>query len=405
MLKYMKKGIAFSFVAISIAILAVVVGMTYKTASEDQKLLEESISAQLISIATAAKEYIPPQDFAKYKSDDDKDIEYGNKLANLRMLVQNVGAKYIYALRKDVETGKYFFVYDTDPLNDKITEYDIGEVHKKAFSGQVSAGIMNLQDEYGSFNTGATPVFNEKGLVVGVICVDIEDTYVAKSVHQTSLNVLLLILSIIGLIIIVWFVLTRLLSEIERNQDELERMAHYDLLTNLPNRQYLLEYLKEETTAEKHSEFAIYFVDLDNFKKVNDTAGHDAGDMLLRNISYYLKTAHANSKLFRPAAGKLNIAARIGGDEFILIAPGINNVSDAADFAAELIDGFNKSEIDNHIEKYGVGLSVGVALFPIHAYDYNVLIKCADIAMYHAKNSGKNCFMVYNEEMTPKDEK
>ena len=402
MLKDMKKNIAVGFLAISIIVIAVVVGMTYKNYIEEQKLLEDSIKSQLISIASAAKEYLIPEDFTNYKSDEDKDERFDKTLAQLRALALSVNAEYIYTLRQ--EGDKYFFVYDTDMADDSIQEYELEAVHKEAFLGHVSAGIMNVSDEWGNFNTAAIPYF-KNGAVLGVICVDIEDKYVSQSIVQAKLNIILLVVAILLLMLIVGFVLARLLKEIEKSQNELDRMAHYDLLTNLPNRQYLLEYLRDVTVKGKNTEFAIYFVDLDNFKRVNDTAGHDAGDALLRNISDYLKGAYEHSKLFRPTSGKLNVAARIGGDEFILISPGINNIEDASAFAKELLDGFNKSRIDKHISKYDVGLSIGVALFPYSSEDYNVLIKYADIAMYHAKKSGKNCFMIYNEEMTPKDEK
>jgi diguanylate cyclase (GGDEF)-like protein len=179
-------------------------------------------------------------------------------------------------------------------------------------------------------------------------------------------------------------------------------MANYDKLTDLPNRRYLLECLAEYTAKEQKTPFALFFIDLDNFKQVNDNAGHDAGDALLQRVALYLQNAHENSGVFRPGPGSLNVAARVGGDEFILIIPSMSEKSAAESFADEIVKGFHAEPVDKYIDKYGVGLSIGVALYPEHTENYHVLIKYADIAMYHAKRAGKNRYRVYYEEMEQK---
>jgi diguanylate cyclase (GGDEF)-like protein len=178
-------------------------------------------------------------------------------------------------------------------------------------------------------------------------------------------------------------------------------MANFDAITGLPNRRYLMNYLKSISTDENKTKasFALLLIDLDNFKSVNDNAGHDAGDALLRHIAAYLDSAHENSKSFRPSAGMLNVSARIGGDEFVQIFPGVETETDAAIIAQKLLRNFSSQTLDRYIQKYSVGLSIGVAICPLHSDDFNVLIKYADLAMYHAKKAGKSAYRVYEDEM------
>jgi GGDEF domain-containing protein len=207
-------------------------------------------------------------------------------------------------------------------------------------------------------------------------------------------------------------ILFRLMRKLKIMQERLMRMAHYDLVTGLPNRQYLIDHLEARLAADDKSPFALFFTDLDNFKTVNDRAGHDAGDALLKRIGEYLGAALDDpgaspgaSRVFRPSAGRLNVTARIGGDEFVLLVPGIESREAAAALAQAILDRFRRTLIDEHIGKYDVGLSIGAALFPAQSEDYHVILKYADIAMYHAKHAGKNDYRVYEDEMPQKREK
>lgn len=177
------------------------------------------------------------------------------------------------------------------------------------------------------------------------------------------------------------------------------KQALFDNVTGLPNRQHLMEHLVELTADPIKGAFGLVFIDLDNFKVVNDNAGHDAGDELLRSIAQYLDHALYDTMSFRPSAGKLNIAARVGGDEFIQVVNGLDTHEKAALVAEKLLDGFKSGHMSRYIEKYSVGLSIGVALYPHDTEDYHVLIKYADIAMYHAKHGGKNQYRIYTDEM------
>lgn len=401
----MKRKIVIGFSIASVIIMAFVVGMNIKNMFDSQKLLEESIKSHLDSITAAAEIIIDKDKFETYKSEADINADktaYGATLAKLRNLRVETNAKYIYAI---VQIGaKYYFVFDTDEEADTIfDEYQIYDVHKEAFSGKTVSGIMNVEDEYGSFNTGARPLFRSSDKkVIGIICADTDDSYIKANNTQNLVNIILMLSILVVIFAGLGFVVAYLLNKIKAAQDELRKMAMYDKLTELPNRRFLLEHLAFITARKEKTPFALLFIDLDNFKKVNDSAGHDAGDALLQHIGMYLQGANENSKVFRPGAGAINIAARVGGDEFVLVAPGISTEEEAAEFAKTVLEGFKNAAVDKNIEKYGVGLSIGIALFPTHSFNHHVLIKYADIAMYNTKSKGKNNYSIYNDKMIQK---
>jgi diguanylate cyclase (GGDEF)-like protein len=139
-------------------------------------------------------------------------------------------------------------------------------------------------------------------------------------------------------------------------------------------------------------------IDLDNFKSVNDNAGHDAGDELLRQIAAYLNNIHNGSESIRLPDTQC-ITARIGGDEFVQIIFGISSQDDARTVAERVLYNFTSLVPNSNIERFQVGLSIGVALFPYQTDNINILLKYADIAMYYAKNNGKGTYSIYNDEM------
>ena len=389
-----------------VLILAVVVSMTVKTDQEMGEILEDSVRSQLISVSMAARALIDVDEFASYNSAEDvmDNDAYAQTLQKLRVLCQNIGAEYIYAL-KEID-GKYVFVFDTDTEDEAVfIPYDIAPVHALAFKGISGADVMNVDDIYGSFNTGAVPLVRN-GTVIGIVSTDIADVHIKESQTKSRNNAALLLGVLIAMMCAMMFILFRLINKLNKMQLQLERQAHYDTITGLPNRQYLFEYLARITSKKNKAPYALLFIDLDNFKRVNDTAGHDAGDLLLQNIATFLeKFSGEDGIAFRPAAGKLNISARIGGDEFIQVISGIENEEDAVSLGERLLSEFREEFSDRYVDKFNVGLSVGIALCPYHAPDYHVLIKYADIAMYHAKNSGKNRCCVYSDELEQKLEK
>ena len=388
-----------------IVILGIVVYMTQKNSYELRALLDSSIESQLVSTSMNALEVIDVDAFELYNSMEDvrNDGEaYYQTLDRLRNIQSTSKAKYIYAL-KQLGDGKYYFVFDTDTEDETILEdagpYELETIHEQAFLGKQSFDL-NMSDEWGHYHTGAVPI-RKQGRVIGIVCTDIDNTLWAQSNDAARANIRYLLAAISVTMLMVLFVTSILLRRLQITQDELFQMANFDSVTSLPNRRYLMDYLKNISTngGVTKDPFALLLIDLDNFKSVNDHAGHDAGDALLRHIAAYLDSIHENSRAFRPTAGLLNVSARIGGDEFVQVFHGVKTEAEACVIAQKLLNGFSSQTMDRYIKKYQVGLSIGIALYPLHSDNYHVLIKYADLAMYHAKRDGKNAYRVYEDEM------
>ncbi len=174
-------------------------------------------------------------------------------------------------------------------------------------------------------------------------------------------------------------------------EKELEYRAYYDELTDLPNRSLFIESLKKALNQAKRNEslLAVIFIDLDRFKKINDSHGHCIGDNLLKAVSKRLKSVLRVS----------DTIARNGGDEFVIL---IENMKDAAEpfiVARKVIEVINeKFEIGGH--DIHIGASIGISLFPLDGNEALDLIKMSDTAMYEAKKIGSNNFQFYSSAMS-----
>lgn len=178
--------------------------------------------------------------------------------------------------------------------------------------------------------------------------------------------------------------------ELKKNYAHIEQLAYRDGLTGLYNRVAFMKYAydvfhRDGTQFNKH---AILFIDLDNFKNVNDTLGHDYGDLLLKKVS---------AKLLSYTSGD-DILARTGGDEFLIFKTDYSSVEELEQFARTLVE-TSALPFDLDGESAHISMSIGVALFPQDGLTISELIKNADIAMYNAKNSGKNSFKFFNSYM------
>lgn len=181
------------------------------------------------------------------------------------------------------------------------------------------------------------------------------------------------------------------ISEAKRHEREMSRLATEDALTCLPNRHWLLNYLPKvlATAQENSTMLAILFVDLDDFKNINDTLGHSAGDQLLCAVAARLKSVvRASDKV-----------VRIGGDEFTVVLDTLHSEEEVAHIAFAinrvLMEPFDISR-DTTAYKSRIGASIGISMFPRDGHDVETLIKNADIAMYAAKNDCKGQFRFYD---------
>ncbi|RLW68569.1 MAG: hypothetical protein B6D71_13410 [gamma proteobacterium symbiont of Stewartia floridana] len=197
-------------------------------------------------------------------------------------------------------------------------------------------------------------------------------------------------------------IFARDITERKRWDEKIRYLAYCDSLTDLPNRQAFKEQVsKAINTAKRHSRIgAVLYLDLDEFKRINDTLGHDIGDMLLQHITKRLveQLRVSDTISFSPGqfAGK-NIA-RLGGDEFTVLLDEIEEPEDAAIVAKRVQSVIASSYNLNGHDVY-VTPSIGIAIFPRDGHDVEELLKNADTAMYHAKAVGKNNFQFYTEQM------
>ena len=179
-------------------------------------------------------------------------------------------------------------------------------------------------------------------------------------------------------------------SEIRKNQTKLEELAHLDVLTNLPNRFSLQQHLDFiiKTSKRQHLSFAVLFIDLDRFKNVNDAYGHNIGDEVLRQVSKRLLSLLRES----------DIVARIGGDEFVIVLNNIKSLDDIKKIAHSILSKLENPFSIHEVEHFISG-SIGVSVYPDDADNPNTLLKYADIAMYKSKESGKNTYHLFSQEM------
>ncbi len=194
--------------------------------------------------------------------------------------------------------------------------------------------------------------------------------------------------------------LVRDISERKRSEEQIRRLAYCDSLTGIPNRQAFLENLESELRRAKDgaTRFAVLFLDLDGFKRINDTLGHNVGDQLLMTVSDRLRETIRPSDLVSRGEAHSNLA-RLGGDEFTILIPDLERVENALNVAQRVKEAMRRPFlIDGH--EIFVTASIGISLYPEDGQDCNSLLKYADTAMYHAKNCGKNNAQLYSSSLT-----
>ena len=180
------------------------------------------------------------------------------------------------------------------------------------------------------------------------------------------------------------------ISDRKLAEAHVEHMAHHDALTGLANRTLLNDRLKHAITnaQRRRRTQALLFIDLDHFKTVNDTMGHSAGDALLLEVAQRLRECVRES----------DTLARIGGDEFVILLTNLIRPDDATRVAEKLIAALGLPiSVENHI--FNITASVGIAVWPGDGADAETLMRNADVAMYHAKNSGRNNYQFFTPEM------
>lgn len=196
--------------------------------------------------------------------------------------------------------------------------------------------------------------------------------------------------------------LNKAVKQVTETKDRLRQMAYFDSLTSLPNRRLFTEQLDLllRLTKRNNEMLALLFLDLDNFKRVNDSLGHSAGDTLLREVADRLASCVRESDVvahFVDSESRIDVS-RLGGDEFTVVLNQVENAEAVSKVAQRLLTALLAPvEIDGH--ELVITPSIGIALAPNDAEDLEGLLKAADTAMFHAKARGKNTFVFYTSDM------
>ena len=282
----------------------------------------------------------------------------------------------------------YWCVYNDDTLviNDYENEkpaYDKAAANI-ASGGRVfgeAAGAEQDYAEYAGYNSAVYTCLRTKGKLFGVLCVRSRLTN-AYSMHQVKL------LDAVSSYVSIALDNATIYQKLDEVSRKVAELANHDTLTGIPNRRLLMELVAKAYAGalRSHSKVAFLFMDLDNFKPINDRYGHQAGDDVL--------------KIFRDRVMGLirstDIFARMGGDEFVVVMTDLKISLNAGTLARKIIREVSKPIIINNAPN-SIGVSIGISIYPDDSKDTDVLIVMADEAMYRVKRDFKNNFTFFNE--------
>ena len=192
-------------------------------------------------------------------------------------------------------------------------------------------------------------------------------------------------------------------GSLRKSDEQIRYVAYHDTLTGLPNRAMFQDYLNQVIAQARRNrrQAALLFLDIDDFKRINDTLGHETGDLLLQRIAERLTNCLRGTDYVAQMAGSDmpdEFLARLGGDEFIILLPDISDRHGPGILAHRLIEALSQPFLMSDHEFY-VGASIGITLYPDDGERSEELVKNADLAMYHAKELGKNNYQYYLESM------
>ena len=194
----------------------------------------------------------------------------------------------------------------------------------------------------------------------------------------------------------------RMSKELEESNNKISFIAYHDSLTQLPNRRMFQYYLQNALATAKRTKdpLALFFLDVDNFKTINDSLGHDMGDELLKLVASRINQSLRDEDLLTEpeSHSEGDLVARLGGDEFTVILPRIKDALSASVVAERIIKNMLPCFSVND-QEFRIGLSIGITMYPCDGDIADDLLKFADIAMYHAKSEGKGNFQFYTANL------
>ncbi|WP_100404720.1 bifunctional diguanylate cyclase/phosphodiesterase [Bacillus solitudinis] len=249
--------------------------------------------------------------------------------------------------------GRSAFEYMYSDDLDRTKESFI-ELIKSKTSQQVEVALVNRQGQAIPFEINGVPVFDEQGQVSEVV------------------------------------VVCRNITERKKADEKIRFIAYHDILTKLPNRLSFQEQLQEQfqLALQKHQQFAVLFLDIDNFKQTNDTLGHSLADRLLASFADRIKGVLPKKAIF----------ARVSGDEFSIVLPNVEDEQEVITLADGIIEGLKQGFSVEGID-IKVTTSIGISQYPKNGEIPEILVKNADFAMYFAKKKGKNTYQFFSSEI------
>jgi diguanylate cyclase (GGDEF)-like protein len=292
-------------------------------------------------------------------------------------------------------------IYNREGYSQLVSDHGVTQVNLSTFSPEavralatngpivdVRAGTVAGKPKF--YGLAYVPVIVDNR-AVAIVAAYVDETEKHDLFYRTSLIAALSLCTLaalsFGLPAFAWYRRTKEKQQADRR---IRFLAHHDALTGLANRAQLIERLEAALAVLplRQSGIAVHFLDLDRFKQVNDSLGHDGGDSLLKTVAERLRAVIRIE----------DVVARLGGDEFVVLQTGIAGKVQAEDFARRIISAVT-APMKLNDRPFSATVSVGVALAPADGTDAERLLKSADLALYKAKTDGRNCFRFFLAEM------
>jgi diguanylate cyclase (GGDEF)-like protein len=292
-------------------------------------------------------------------------------------------------------------IYNREGYSQLVSDHGVTQVNLSTFSAEAVRALATNGPivEVRSGTLAGKPKFYGLAYVpvivdtraVAIVAAYVDETEKNDLFYRTSLMAALSLCAIaalsFGLPALAWYRRTKEKQQADRR---IRFLAHHDALTGLANRAQLIERLEAALAVlpVRHDGIAVHFLDLDRFKQVNDSLGHDGGDFLLKTIAERLRAVIRIE----------DVVARLGGDEFVVVQTGVRGKVQAEDFARRIISAVT-APMKLKDRPFTATVSVGVALVPADGTDAERLLKSADLALYKAKTDGRNCFRFFLADM------
>jgi len=306
-----------------------------------------------------------------------------------------IGRNPIYLPHKEGETF-WGFATAVIYLKDLIDSTELESLEERGYSYQ----LRRIHPDTGDnkvFYRSTRPLTEDN--YTGTIHVPNATWTLAISLSDTKTNWYIsfsYIVSVLAALLIAWMVSyvlkqpAKLKQIVNEKTYQLEQLSYHDYLTSLANRRYFVEKLEDLLATRIHNNnlAALMYLDLNNFKKINDSMGHNSGDYLLQQLAVRLKEC----------VGPADIVARFGGDEFCILLLEEESIRNVSKIAEEIITAIAQPILLNN-KTVEVSTSVGITMIPTDGADVNSILRNADMAMYAAKNSVKGGFLFYNKSL------